>query len=72
MYLYRVIHVYTFPRDALATSTINCLTSFLSGFVIFSVLGYMSKRTGKHIEDVATEGNISPMRVGSIIFSVVE
>ena len=45
-------------RDALATSTINCLTSFLSGFVIFSVLGYMSDKTGIDIDKVATEGKI--------------
>ena len=43
-------------RDALATSTINCMTSFWAGFVIFSVLGYMAKKTGKQIKDVATEG----------------
>ncbi|KAI6214832.1 Transporter [Aphelenchoides besseyi] len=42
--------------DALLTSTINCLTSFLSGFVIFSVLGYMSCKSGKPITDVAQEG----------------
>lgn len=47
---------YVFLRDALATSTINCMTSFLSGFVIFSVLGYMAKKTGKEISKVATEG----------------
>ncbi|CAI2348451.1 unnamed protein product [Caenorhabditis sp. 36 PRJEB53466] len=42
--------------DALFTSFINCATSFLSGFVIFSVLGYMSCKSGKPIEAVAQEG----------------
>lgn len=42
--------------DALLTSTINCATSFLAGFVIFSVLGYMSCKSGKPINDVAQEG----------------
>ncbi len=40
----------------MVTSLINCGTSFLSGFVIFSVLGYMSEKTGKDIDKVATEG----------------
>jgi len=43
-------------RDALATSTINCVTSFFAGFVIFSVLGHMSKKSHKPIDKVATEG----------------
>lgn len=43
-------------RDALLTSFINSATSFISGFVIFSVLGYMSHVSGQKIEDVATEG----------------
>ncbi|XP_023695479.2 sodium-dependent noradrenaline transporter-like isoform X1 [Paramormyrops kingsleyae] len=43
-------------RDALLTSTINCITSFLSGFVTFSVLGYMAFRNGVKIDNVATEG----------------
>lgn len=42
--------------DAILTSTINCCTSFLSGFVIFSVLGYMSCKSGKPIDEVAQEG----------------
>ncbi|KAK0414457.1 hypothetical protein QR680_011438 [Steinernema hermaphroditum] len=42
--------------DAILTSTINCMTSFLSGFVIFSVLGYMSCKSGKPIHEVAQEG----------------
>ncbi|KAK2155143.1 hypothetical protein LSH36_247g00045 [Paralvinella palmiformis] len=45
-----------YSNDALATSTINCCTSFLAGFVIFSVLGYMSEKTNMPIDKVATEG----------------
>ncbi|XP_063044243.1 sodium-dependent noradrenaline transporter [Engraulis encrasicolus] len=43
-------------RDALLTSTVNCVTSFFSGFAIFSVLGYMAQKHGVGIKDVATEG----------------
>lgn len=43
-------------RDAVITSSINCLTSFLAGFVIFSVLGYMSYVQNKKIEQVGLEG----------------
>lgn len=34
----------------------NCVTSFFSGFAIFSVLGYMAYKHKVKIEDVATEG----------------
>lgn len=43
-------------RDAILTSLVNSATSFLAGFVIFSVLGYMAFRTEMDIKDVATEG----------------
>ncbi|XP_030848361.1 LOW QUALITY PROTEIN: sodium-dependent dopamine transporter-like [Strongylocentrotus purpuratus] len=43
-------------KDALLTSTINCCTSFLAGFVVFAVLGYMAKRNNQSIDEVATEG----------------
>ncbi|XP_048746684.2 sodium-dependent dopamine transporter-like isoform X2 [Ostrea edulis] len=43
-------------RDALITSSINCLTSFVSGFVIFMILGHMSETSNLPIENVATEG----------------
>ncbi|GBP36698.1 Sodium-dependent serotonin transporter [Eumeta japonica] len=43
-------------RDAIVTSSINCLTSFLAGFVIFSVLGYMAHVQNKSIEEVGLEG----------------
>lgn len=47
---------FSHSRDALLTSTVNCVTSFFSGFAIFSVLGYMAKKHGVDIKDVATEG----------------
>lgn len=43
-------------RDAILTSVINSATSFVSGFVIFSVLGYMAHAAGRSITEVATEG----------------
>ncbi|CAJ0939122.1 unnamed protein product [Ranitomeya imitator] len=52
--------------DALLTSTVNCVTSFISGFAIFSILGYMAQKNNVRIEDVATEGPIElNMRVPS-------
>uniref|UniRef100_A0A673HXF0 Transporter n=1 Tax=Sinocyclocheilus rhinocerous TaxID=307959 RepID=A0A673HXF0_9TELE len=43
-------------RDAILTSTINCVTSFFSGFAIFSVLGYMAHQHQVNVKDVATDG----------------
>ncbi|KAK7580355.1 hypothetical protein V9T40_000984 [Parthenolecanium corni] len=43
-------------QDALVTSLINSITSFMAGFVIFAVLGYMSYVSRRPIEEVATEG----------------
>nr|VZI34881.1 unnamed protein product [Spirometra erinaceieuropaei] len=42
--------------DAMLTSFINCATSFLSGFVVFSVLGHMCYRMKKEMSTVANEG----------------
>lgn len=43
-------------RDCLVTSAVNSFTSFFSGFVIFTYLGYMSWLRGKDIEHVAEQG----------------
>ncbi|XP_072047989.1 sodium-dependent serotonin transporter-like [Amphiura filiformis] len=43
-------------RDALFASLINCVTSFVSGFAIFAVLGYMALKQDTDIEHVATDG----------------
>ncbi|CAI9724105.1 sodium-dependent serotonin transporter-like [Octopus vulgaris] len=42
--------------DAMATSVINCFTSFLAGFVVFSVLGYMAYVAEIEIDDIAVAG----------------
>ena len=46
----------SFDRDALITCAVNSLTSFYSGFVIFTFLGYMANGMGKDISSVASEG----------------
>jgi len=43
-------------RDCLVTSAVNSFTSFFSGFVIFTYLGYMAKSQNKEIKDVADQG----------------
>ncbi|KAJ8888679.1 hypothetical protein PR048_008171 [Dryococelus australis] len=41
-------------RDSILVPILNCSTSILAGFVVFSVLGFMSHQTGVPIASVAT------------------
>lgn len=41
----------------------NCVTSFLSGFVIFTVLGYMAEMRDVEVEDVARDKGLPPCSV---------
>lgn len=43
-------------RDCLVTTAVNCFTSFFSGFVIFTYLGFMSYKQQVPISSVAAEG----------------
>lgn len=43
-------------RDALTTAAVNSLTSFYSGFVVFTYLGYLAAQTNKEVDKVASEG----------------
>ena len=45
-----------FFRDCLFTSVVNCATSFFSGFVIFTYLGYMAHYQDRDIKEVAEQG----------------
>ncbi|XP_078235310.1 sodium-dependent serotonin transporter [Pogona vitticeps] len=42
-------------KDALVTSAVNCMTSFVSGFVIFTVLGYMAEMRKQDVSEVAKD-----------------
>ncbi|XP_075424852.1 sodium-dependent serotonin transporter-like [Ascaphus truei] len=68
-------------RDAIITSVVNCLTSFMSGFVIFTVLGYMAEMRNVEVEDVAKDRGPSLLfitypeaianMVGSTFFAII-
>lgn len=47
------------PRDAIILALINSGTSFFSGFVVFSILGFMAAEQGVDISKVAESGECS-------------
>lgn len=46
-------------RDCVFLCLLNSLTSFVAGFAIFSVLGFMAKEQGVDISTVAESGTVS-------------
>ncbi|CAL4127299.1 unnamed protein product, partial [Meganyctiphanes norvegica] len=61
-------------KDCLITSLANAVTSFYSGLVIFTYLGYMAYKQKTHIKDVATGGpglvfQVYPEAVATLPFS---
>lgn len=45
-----------FRRDSIYVPILNCGTSIFAGFVVFSVIGFMSHETGLPVSTVATGG----------------
>lgn len=45
-----------FSRDSIIVPLLNCGTSIFAGFVVFSVIGFMSHQTGLPVSTVATDG----------------
>ena len=43
-------------RDALIVPLINCGTSVFAGLVVFAIIGFMARETGRPIEDVVSQG----------------
>jgi NSS family neurotransmitter:Na+ symporter len=43
-------------RNASITSIINCSTSFIAGFAVFTVIGYLAVSTGQAIQDLKIGG----------------
>lgn len=43
-------------RDSVAFTCVNSGTSFLAGFIVFTILGYMAKLQNRPVSEVAESG----------------
>lgn len=47
---------YHLVRDSILIAFVNSLVSFVAGFVVFGIIGYMSEETGLPVESVVDQG----------------
>ena len=43
-------------RDAVMAPIVTCVTSFVAGFIVFSVAGFMSVKSGVHVTQAMGSG----------------
>ena len=60
MDIYLVVSTLYFSRDTFILCLVNGGSSFVAGFAIFSVLGFMSYEQGLPISEVAATGKANP------------
>lgn len=58
-------------RDALIAAAVNYFASFISGLVIFAVLGYMAAMQHAEVNDVAKEGKRNNLYHNHLQFPIV-
>lgn len=56
-------------RDSLWLCALNSCTSFVAGFAVFSVLGFMSDREGVSIDTVVESGRVRKAQFRTLLLS---
>lgn len=66
--IYCILYFSFFFRDTLYLCLLNSMTSFVAGFAIFSVLGFMADEQGMDISMVAESGMARVWRQSQFTF----
>lgn len=53
----------SYYRDTIIVAFVNCVSSILSGFTVFSILGFMAHITNQDVENVVDQGKSDGIRV---------